>query len=69
MLISSLEKMEDIVSKNKSLKWDGWDVIHFYPSDRGRTSKWGMRIGRKWFLYKRFSVTENGWEIPNKFMR
>lgn len=69
MLISSLETMETIVSKNKSLKWDGWDVIHFYPSDRGRTSKWGMRIGNKWFLHKRFSITEKGWDLPNKLMR
>jgi hypothetical protein len=69
MLISSLEQMEDIVKKSKSLKWDGWDVIHFYPSDKGRTSSAGMRIGSKWFLHKRFPVGEKGWELPNKFMR
>ena len=27
MLINSLEKMEQIVSKNRSLKWDGWTVV------------------------------------------
>lgn len=69
MLISSLEKMEDIVNKNKSLKWDGWDVIHFYPSEKGRTSRWGLRIKDQWFLHKRYSITETGWEIPRKFMK
>lgn len=69
MLISSLEKMEDVVRKNKDLKWDGWDVVHSYPSNKGRTSPWGMRVGSKWFLQKRFPVTEKGWEIPNRFMR
>jgi len=69
MLISSLDQMESVVKNNKSLKWDGWDVIHFYPSEKGRTSRWGIRMGNKWFLHKRYPVTEQGWEIPRKFMR
>lgn len=69
MLISSLEKMEDIVKKNKGLKWDGWDVVHSYPSEKGRVSKWGIRINNKWFLQQRYTVNEKGWEIPSKFVR
>ena len=69
MLISSLEKMEEVVSKNRELKWDGWDVVHFYPSDKARTSKFGERINGKWCLVRRFNLAENGWEIPNKVVR
>lgn len=69
MLVSSLENMEEIVKNNRSLKWDGWDVIHFYPSEKARTSKFGVRINNKWFLHRRFPVTEKGWDIPNKLVR
>jgi hypothetical protein len=69
MLVSSLEQMESIVKKNRNLKWDGWDVIHFYQSDKAKTSRFGMRINDKWCIYKRFTVTENGWDIPNKLVR
>lgn len=69
MLISSLNKMEEIVKKNKELKWDGWDVIHFYPSEKARTSKFGARVNGKWCMVKRFPVTEKGWDIANKLVR
>jgi hypothetical protein len=69
MLISSLEKMEAIVKKNRELRWDGWDVIHFYPSEKAKTSKFGQRINNKWCITKRFEVTEQGWDLPNKFVR
>ena len=69
MLISSIENMEKIVSKNKELKWDGWDVVHFYPSEKARTSKFGARVNDKWCMVKRFEITEKGWDIPNKIMR
>ncbi len=69
MLISSIDKMELIVKKNKELKWDGWDVIHFYPSEKARTSKFGARINGKWCMVRRFVITEKGWEIPTKVMR
>lgn len=69
MLVSSLEKMEEIVKKNRELKWDGWDVVHFYPSEKARTSKFGARISGKWCLVRRFVLAENGWEISNKVVR
>jgi hypothetical protein len=69
MLISSIEKMEEIVNKNKELKWDGWTVVHFYASDKARTSKFGERINGKWCMVRRFDVTEKGWEISNKLVR
>lgn len=69
MQITQLEKMESVVSNNKSLSWDGWTVLESYPSDRARTSKYGAFINNKWHMVKRFPLSENGWEIPDKFVR
>lgn len=69
MNIKSLEKMEEIVSANRSLFWDGWTVINRYQSENGRTSKDGVLVNGKWCLQKRFQVTESGWNIPDKFVR
>lgn len=69
MLITSLEEMEAIVKKNRSMSWDGWTVVHSYPSDKAKTSKFGGRINGVWSMVRRFEVTEKGWDIPNKFLR
>ena len=68
MLITSLEKMESIVSKNKDLRWDGWTVISSYPSEKGRTSKFGARVNGRWHLQRRFELTRKGWDIPKNFV-
>ena len=69
MNIKSLEKMESIVSSNKTLGWDGWTVVNRYISDNGRTSKDGVYLAGKWYLQKRFVPNENGWNIPDKFIK
>jgi hypothetical protein len=68
MKINSLDKMEEIVSRNKGLFWDGWTVVHSYASDKARTSKFGAYVNGKWHLQKRFALTETGWDIPDKFV-
>ncbi len=68
MQIKSLEKMEAIVKNNKSLFWDGWTVVSSYPSDKGRTSKFGAYVNGKWHLQKRFTPSKNGWDIPDKIV-
>ena len=67
MLIKSLNTMEKIVSKNKNLIWDGWDVIDLKESDIAKTSTNGIRVNNKWYLHKRYSPNRNGWDIPNKY--
>lgn len=69
MLISSLEKMEQVVSRNNQLSWDGWTVLHTVPSPTGWKSPAGVFIKGKWYLQKRFELSTNGWEIPNKLVR
>lgn len=67
--ISSLEKMEAIVSKNSSLSWSGWDVVEMIKSDKAFTSKYGALKNNAWYLKKIFVVSRSGWEIPDKYVR
>jgi hypothetical protein len=69
MVVASLDEMEKIVKRNRELMWDGWTVVHFYPSEKARTSKFGKRIKNRWCIHRRFEVTEQGWDIPQKLVR
>jgi len=69
MMISSLEKMEEIVAKNRSLHWDGWTVIHSFQSHKARTSKFGAYRKGRWYIQKRFVPGKNGWNIPDNIVR
>jgi len=68
MLIKSLETMEEIVKANKSLTWDGWTVVALKPSAGKTNDKNVVKIKNKWFVQERFEVSENGWDIPKKFL-
>jgi hypothetical protein len=61
--------MEKIVKRNRELMWDGWTVVHFYPSEKARTSKFGARIKDRWHIVRRFEPTSKGWDIPHKLVR
>lgn len=67
MIINNLEKMEKIVSRNNNLSWIGWDVVDRKRSESGRTSVNGVRVDGVWYLQRIYSVTRNGWDIPNKY--
>ena len=68
MQINSLSHMEDLVRKNRSLRWDGWDVVHFYQSDTAWMSPYGSFFKGRWYMNRRFKVTEVGWNIPERFL-
>jgi hypothetical protein len=69
MLVSSLEKMENIVENNDSLSWDGWTVLENKTNENGMLSKDGAYVNGKWIVQKRYELGATGWEIPNKFVR
>jgi hypothetical protein len=69
MIISSLEKMEEIVGYNKFLFWDGWTVVENKTKENGIMSKDGAYVNGKWIVQKRYEATADGWEIPSKFVR
>ena len=68
MIIKELEHMESIVKKNKSLSWNGWDVVHTFHSDKARTSAMGVFKDNTWKMQKIYSPMRQGWDIPNKFV-
>lgn len=65
MLITSLEKMEQIVCSSNHLEWDGWNVAKYTKSYSGMFSKDGVLKNGEWHKKKIFPLTENGWNIPN----
>lgn len=67
--IKSLDEMERVVSRNRMLSWDGWTVLHTFESVTGWRSNEGVLIKGKWHIQRRFSVDEEGWNIPNKLVR
>jgi hypothetical protein len=67
MLIKSLEKMEAIVSKNKSLSWDGWNVVELVKSPSAVYKANGARINGVWYIKNIFSVEHDGWKVPSKY--
>jgi hypothetical protein len=66
--IRSLDQMESIVTKNKTLSWDGWTVVESVYNPTAWRNKNGAIIKGKWYTQKRFVPSRNGWDIPNKFV-
>ena len=69
MLVTNLEDMQKIVDSQKDLSWDGWNVVEMYVSDKGATSKFGAYKNGKWHLKKVFTPSQNGWDIPDKYVK
>lgn len=66
MLIKNLHDMENIVASNNSLRWEGWDIINLIEDDLAEYSVDGCfdRVTGRWYKKSIYSITENGWEIP-----
>jgi hypothetical protein len=67
MLITSLEKMEVIVSKNKSLSWDGWNVVELVKNPSAAYKNNGVRINKVWYIKNIFTIEHDGWKVPNRY--
>lgn len=68
MVITSLDQMEEIVSNNKSLKWDGWTVVNYNKVPTAWTKPNGAFVNGSWYLTSRYEPTEAGWSIPDRFV-
>jgi hypothetical protein len=69
MKITSLEKMEAIVASNKSLSWDGWDVVELVRSPVAWSKPNAAFIKGFWYYRNVFAVNHDGWSIPTKYVR
>jgi len=67
MIVNNLERMEKIVACNNNLHWVGWDVADRKRSEAGRTAVNGVRVDGVWYVQRIYTVTRNGWDIPNKY--
>lgn len=61
--------MEEIVSNNKSLSWDGWNVVELVKSASAATKQNGAFVNGLWFTKNVYSVDRDGWRIPGKYVR
>ena len=66
--VIDLDIMEQIVSNNKFLSWDGWTVVETVPSEKAFYSKFGVYKNSKWQMKKEFIPSIKGWEIPDKYV-
>lgn len=69
MKITSLEKMESIVDTNKTLSWEGWNVIELIRSNNAWSNPNAAFVKGNWYYKNVFMLTEDGWSIPNKYAR
>ena len=69
MLINNLEKMEIIVQNNRSLSWEGWNVVELTKSNSAMFKTDGAYVNGSWYIKKIFSADRDGWRIPNKYAR
>lgn len=67
MLVTSLEKMESIVSNSKSLSWDGWNVVELIKIPNALYKANGVRINGVWYIKNIFAIDQDGWRIPSKY--
>jgi hypothetical protein len=67
VIVKDLGKMEKIVARNNNLSWIGWDVAERKRSEAGRTAVNGVRVDGAWYIQRIYTVTRNGWDIPNKY--
>lgn len=61
--------MEKIVSKNKSLSWEGWNVVELIRSPAAWLKPNAAFIKGSWYYKNVFTVGPDGWSIPSKYMR
>jgi len=72
MPIQTLEEAENIVSSNKNLSWEGWDIVHKVRDDSAEYDVRGSfdRSVGKWFRRIAFPyVNGTGWDIPKSLLK
>jgi hypothetical protein len=67
MQVISVEAMEKIVSKNRSLSWDGWNVIELIPNSKAMLKANGSKVRGVWYIKTTFIIEHDGWKIPSKY--
>lgn len=69
MLITSYEYAHQVVEKNNVLSWNGWDIVETKQNPAAEFTETGQRINGVWSYVNIYPLTENGWEVPKKYVR
>jgi hypothetical protein len=69
MLVTNYAYAHKLVDKTPALSWDGWDIVEFKPDPDAYFMPSGIFKSFKWGFAKTFPITEEGWEIPNRYAR
>lgn len=69
MIISSHDQMQSIVKNSRNLEWDGWNVIVYVQDDVGFFDTSGVFKEGKWHIKHNYPLGQNGWEIPDRFLK
>lgn len=69
MLVTNLQKMEEIVVNNPNLHWEGWDVVMYKKNDSAQFNVNGSFRNGEWYNKFVYPITESGWSIPEKLVR
>jgi len=64
MLVTDLQKMEQIVLSRSDLEWEGWNVVRYTENSNALFTKDGAFRHGKWMKKKVFPLTEKGWHLP-----
>lgn len=62
------DQAHDIVENNKSLYWDGWDILEFKKDNSAEYHPKGVRKNGVWGYVKRYSPNDEGWRLPKKYV-
>ena len=65
MIISDLNKMEEIVSNKSNLSWDGWNVVHLSKSNSAMYKQNGAFVNNAWHIKTVYKPNKDGWNIKS----
>jgi hypothetical protein len=68
MKVLDYEQAHNVVEANRSLYWDGWDIVSWVRNPNGATNIKGKFRNGKWGISRRYSLNSDGtWKVPNKY--
>ena len=64
------EEAHDIVTRNRFLEWDGWDIVTWRKDPRGYSDRRGAFRRGDWGILFRYRPQKSGtWSIPENYVR
>ena len=65
LLVSDLNVAEDLVAKDESLMWDGWNILQLKENPQAFMKRNAIFKNNKWYSTKVFALSKNGWSVPD----